>query len=44
MNNCECGHDKSFHHTLGGLTKCAALVKRVPKTFCDCTKFEEVME
>lgn len=37
-----CGHERQFHASLGGITQCDALLSRVPKKFCVCKKFEEV--
>ena len=36
-----CGHERHFHASLGGITKCDAIITRIPKKFCDCKKFEE---
>jgi hypothetical protein len=37
-----CGHQRHFHAMMGSITKCDAIITRVPKKFCDCKKFEEM--
>jgi hypothetical protein len=39
---CVCGHHKQHHKTLGGVTVCNAVIKRVigETILCDCKKFE----
>jgi hypothetical protein len=36
-----CGHGRSLHRGVGGITFCIAMVGGVPQKLCDCRKFEE---
>ena len=35
-----CGHERSFHSSLGGVSFCDAMLSRVPRKMCDCKEFK----